>query len=85
MTYLGHVFSTAGGMAPDPKKTQAIDEWPCPTNVATVQRFIGIASYFRCYIANFAQIAAPLHQLTQKGVKFDWNQECENAFASLKS
>jgi len=84
VTYLGHVFSAAG-MAPDPKKTQAIVEWPRPTNVATVQQFIGIASYYRCYIANFAQIAAPLHQLTQKGIQFDWNQECENAFASLKS
>jgi len=72
-------------MAPDPKKTQAIVEWPCPTNVATVQQFIGIASYYRRYIANFAQIAAPLNRLTQKGVTFEWNQECENAFAGLKS
>ena len=84
VTYLDHVFSAAG-MAPDPKKTQAIVEWPCPTNVATVQQFIGIASYYRRYIANFAQIAAPLHRLTQKGVTFEWNQECENAFAGLKN
>ena len=31
VTYLGHVFS-ASGMSPDPKKTQAIVEWPQPTS-----------------------------------------------------
>jgi len=84
-TYLGHVFSAADDIAPDPKKTQAIVEWARRTNVATVWHFIGISSYFRCYIANFVQIAAPLHRLTQKGITFDWSQECENAFSYLKS
>ena len=46
VTYLGHVFS-AKGMSPDPRKTQAIVEWPRPTNVAQVRQFIALASYYR--------------------------------------
>ena len=84
VTYLGHVFS-AKGMSPDLKKTQAVVEWPQPTDVAAVRQFIGLASYYRHYIANFAQVAAPLHQLTQKCAPFHWNTDCENAFINLKN
>ena len=84
VTYLGHVFS-ASGMSPDPKKTQAIVKWSQPTSVTAVRQFIGLASYYRRYIANFAQIAAPQHHLTQKGVQFVWNDECKKAFNMLKT
>ena len=36
ITYLGHVFS-AQGMAPDPNKLQAVQEWPAPRNVTDVR------------------------------------------------
>ena len=36
VTYLGHVFS-AQGMAPDPNKLQAVQEWPAPHNVTDVR------------------------------------------------
>ena len=65
VSYLGHVFS-GQGMSPDPRKTQVIVNWPQPTSVAEVRQFIGLASYYRRYIADFAQVAAPLHQLMQK-------------------
>jgi hypothetical protein len=35
-------------------------------------------------VKNFAQEAAPLHQLTQKERKWDWTEECEHAFHHLK-
>ena len=53
VTYLGHVFS-AKGMSPDLKKTQGVIEWPGFTDIAAVRQFIGLASYYRHYIANFA-------------------------------
>ena len=83
VSYLGHIFS-ASGMAPDPKKTQAIEQWPTPANVKDVRQFLGLASYYRRYIKNFANIAAPLHEITQKSAQFSWNQECKEAFSILK-
>ena len=83
VSYLGHKFS-AEEMAPDPKKTQAIREWPTPSSVKAVRQFLGLASYYRRYIKKFANIAGPLHQLTQKSVQFSWNQQHELAFLTLK-
>ena len=83
IAYLGHVVSTQG-ISTDPRKTEAIHNYPVPQNVQEVWRFVGFASYYRCFIPNFAELAAPLHQLTQKSTKFLWTQECQNAFQELK-
>ena len=63
--YLGHIF-TGQGMQPDPKKVSSVQDWPTPTDVTTLRQFIGLASYYRRYIKKFAEIANPLHNLTQK-------------------
>ena len=81
--YLGNVFSGAG-MQPDPGKIQSVQEWPLPTNVTALKQFLGLASYYRRYVENFATMAAPLHTLTQKNVPFQWNQACDIAFSTLK-
>ena len=53
-------------------------------NVADVQKFLGLASYYRRYIPHFSDIASPLNSLTQKGVAFQWNQDCQEVFQLLK-
>ena len=83
VTYLGHVFSS-GGMSPDPEKVSAIRSWATPTDVSSLRSFLGLASYYRRYIHQFANIAAPLYNLTNKGTPFAWDQSCESAFAKLK-
>ena len=83
VSYLGHTFS-ASVMAPDPKKTQVIKQWPTPGNAKAVRQLLGLASYYRRYIKNFADIAAPLHQIIEKSAQFLWNQECKEAFLTLK-
>ena len=75
IAYLGHVVS-AHGISTDPKKTEAIQDYPAPQNIQEVRRFVGFASYYRRFIPNFAELAAPLHQLTQKSTKFLWTKEC---------
>ena len=83
VSYLGHVFSNLD-MIPDPKKVQAVQEWPTPTDATEVRRFLGLASYYRRYISHFLDIAAPLNALTQKGVQFVVTKECMDVFAALK-
>ena len=81
--YLGHVFSS-NGMEPDQSKTSAVCNWSTPSDTSNLRSFLGLASYYRRYIHNFAEIAAPLHQLTNKGVKFEWTPSCRSAFNHLK-
>ena len=83
VNYLGHVVS-ADGVGTDPKKIESIVEWPIPRTVRDVRSFLGLCSYYRRFVKNFATIAKPLHSLTEKGVPFDWSGECENAFKQLK-
>ena len=44
-----------------------------------------MASYYRRFILGFANIARPLHRLCDKGAKFLWTEECNEAFENLKT
>ena len=81
--YLGHVVS-AHGVVPDPGKIKAIVTWPRPACVRDVRSFLGLASYYRRFIAGYSEVAAPLHLYTQKGVPFVWSEAAEAAFTRLK-
>ena len=65
VTYLGHVVSSAG-VAVDPDKVARIRNWPTPANVSELRSFLGLASYYRRYVAGFAKLANPWHALTGK-------------------
>jgi transposase InsO family protein/ribosomal protein L21E len=81
--FLGHIVSR-DGVSCDPKKIEAVKNWPKPENVKDVRSFVGFAQYYRKYIRHFSHIAAPLHELTKKNTKFVWTEQCENAFQLLK-
>ena len=81
--YLGHIFSGVG-MSPDKQKVSAVKEWSTPQRTADVRTFLGLASYYRRYIQSFSNIAKPLHELTQKNVKFMWSREHNESFKALK-
>ena len=81
--YLGHVISSKG-ISPDPEKTKAIEKLNPPTSVKGVRSFVGMASYYRRFIKDFANIARPLTKLTKKNQPFVWTEECTEAFEILK-
>ena len=49
-----------------------------------MRSFLGLVGYYRRFVENFSRIAAPLHYLTRKGVKFEWTDRCEESFQELK-
>ena len=82
--FLGHIVSREG-VRTDPQKTAAVAEWPQPSNVRELRRFLGFCTYYRRFVKNFAHISAPLYALTKEGVTFHWSLSCQNSFEGLKS
>ena len=70
VAFLKHVVSK-DGIQVDPKKIEAIIDWPRSTTVTEVRSFLGLAGYYRRFVKDFSKIAAPLTRLTQKNVKFN--------------
>ena len=80
---LGYMIS-ADGIRAQPSKTEAIKQLSSPTNVSELRRFLGMSSYYRQLVPHFADIAEPLFQLTRKGIEWNWSNEAESAFNTLK-
>ncbi len=72
-------------MATDPTKVAAVRDWPPPTNISELRSFLGLASYYRRFVRDLATIASPLHQLTNKGRRFGWSEDCAAAVRQLKA
>ncbi|UYV84377.1 hypothetical protein LAZ67_X001970 [Cordylochernes scorpioides] len=79
----GHLVDSKG-IYPDPEKIEAIAKFPTPKSITDVRSFIGLCSYYRRFIENFAEKAAPLHEVLKKDNKFMWNSDQQDAFDSLK-
>ena len=82
--YLG-MFINRDGIRMDDSKVKAITDWPTPMMVCGVCSFLGLANFYRCFIKDYATLAKPLTDLTQKDKAFTWGDMEANAFASLKT
>ncbi|KAJ9523734.1 hypothetical protein QJQ45_020170 [Haematococcus lacustris] len=86
--FLGHII-TSTGIACDPKKVAAVESWPTPQTVHDVRSFLGLANFYRRFVKNFSDIAAPITALTQadghdKQGKVAWGPVQQSAFEALK-
>ncbi|QRW13242.1 Retrotransposable element Tf2 protein [Ceratobasidium sp. AG-Ba] len=81
--FLGLVI-TPEGISMEEEKIKAIMEWSAPRKIKEVQAFLGFVNFYRRFIAEFSKIARPLHDLTKKDTKFEWTQECQQAFEEIK-
>ncbi|KAH0672114.1 hypothetical protein KY284_023201 [Solanum tuberosum] len=76
---------TKEGVMVNPQKIEAVKNWVRPTSVTEVRRFVGLASYYRRFVKNFASVATPFTNLTRKEIPFEWTEKCEESFQKLKT
>ena len=85
VSYLGHLVGV-GEMQPLRSKVECIERYPIPETKKQLRSFLGLVSYYRRYIPDFSEIAAPLTDCTGKKYsnKVKWSSECDKAFSALK-
>lgn len=96
LLYLGHVIS-ADGIKPDPKKVEAILNYPTPHSVQSLRSFMGLVNWFHRSIKDLAKLASPLTDLlsgpnvsrrksasTDITEKWQRNPACQQAFEAVK-
>ena len=63
--FLGHIID-GDGIRADPDKIKAITDFPPPTNITELQRFLGMTNQLAKFMPNLAEINTPLRQLLRK-------------------
>ena len=66
--FLGLVIGS-GGIKMQEEKVAGVLKWPRPKTVKEVQKFLGLANYYRLFVKDFAKIAKPMHKLVRKDKK----------------
>jgi len=85
ISFLGYTLN-AHGIAPEASKVAAIEDFPPPASVKQLRQFLGLANFYRRFIKNFANYAAPLSDLLKTSQRrFVWTRSAETAFAALKT
>ena len=75
---------SASGVSVDLEKIKAVMSWERSKSVSEIHSFLGLDGYYRRFIEDFSRLAAPMTRLIRKEVKFDWDDQCEEAFQELK-
>ncbi|KAK1681039.1 hypothetical protein QYE76_041887 [Lolium multiflorum] len=80
---LGHKISERG-IEVDRAKVEAIEKMPYPRDVKGIRSVLGHAGFYRRFIKDFSKISKPLTNLLQKDVPFVFDDDCKEAFETLK-
>ena len=75
---------STSGVSIDLEKVEVVMSWERPKSVFEIRSFLGLAGCYRRFIEDLSRLVAPMTRLTQKEVKFDWDDRCEEAFQELK-
>ena len=84
VNYLGMLVNR-DGFRPDPDKIEPVINFPVPKNLKQLRRFMGMASWHRKFLKDFATIAEPLTALTKKDRQYEWGDVQEEAFEKIKA
>ncbi|KAE9066016.1 hypothetical protein PF010_g27976 [Phytophthora fragariae] len=83
LEYLGHELDEKG-VRPMASLVESVVNFPVPKDAAAIKSFVHMAGYYRRFVPNFAEKAAPLTRLLRKGVEWSWEAPQQEAFECLK-
>ena len=81
--YLGY-HVTCDGVMPIPKKVEAIQSLAVPKTRKQLRQFIGMINFYRDMWQRRSDFLAPLTALTSKNIKYNWKDEHQKCFDSIK-
>jgi hypothetical protein len=80
--YLGHIVGK-DGVRVDPKKIEAMQDWPRPKHLNRLRGFLGLTGYYNKFVKNYGKNATPLVVLLKKNA-FNWTPATDQSFQALK-
>ena len=80
---LAHIID-GSGLHADPLKTSAIAQFPEPSDVNGLQRFMGMVNHLCKFIPRLADLRDPLRQLLRKDSSRVWEEPQQHAFQRIK-
>ena len=81
--FFGHLL-TKNGVKPDPKKVEAIRNWPVPNDITQLQSFLGAVNYLAKFIPHLSALRAPLQDLLKSNSKYVWSANHQVCFEQIK-
>ena len=72
------------GISTGPDKVGVIRDWTAPTNVKSLQSFLGFCNFYRKFVPCYSGIAKPLTELTRKDQPWVWGKAQQQAFDELQ-
>lgn len=82
--FLGFVLTT-DGLKVDQEKIAVIKDWGYAKTKREIQSYLGFCNFYRRFIKDYSKICMPLNRLTNKGVVFDFNDECKQAWETIRT
>ncbi|UYV84114.1 hypothetical protein LAZ67_X001216, partial [Cordylochernes scorpioides] len=81
--FLGYTIKS-GTYTPQIKNLDVINAIKVPTNLKTLQSFLGAINVYNKFIPNYAQLRTPLNKLLKKDTTWNWDNQCQTSFEALK-
>ena len=81
--FFGHL-QTKIGLKPDPKKVEAIHNWPVPKDITQLQSFLGAVNYLAKIILHLSALRAPLQDLLKSDSEYVWSANHQVCFEQIK-
>ena len=72
------------GVKPNAQKIEGIKSFPTPTNVSELKSFLGMVGQLDMFLPDLTHAKGPLHDLTKKGIAWQWLDVHQNAFDKTK-